>query len=163
MDRNCTSSAMLIALPPELGASNPGQVQALTKALEALPPKMASAGIKFEFAAVKPEERALAELGRKLQSKRPDVVVIGNGIRSAMELTYFMEQIIDIVRTNAPQAKLAFNVNPVDTLDAVKRWLPTAAAPAPAPGGAAPAPAAAAGGPGAAPPAPAPFAAAKSR
>ncbi|CAM6114459.1 unnamed protein product [Calypogeia fissa] len=117
--------AVLIGLPPLVGAVAPAHLLPLKKALEALPAQMADAGIHYEFASVKPEEGGLAELGPKLQSERPDVVVIGNGIRSNMELTHFMEQIIDIVRTHAPQAKLAFNTRP-DNSDAVKRWLPTA-------------------------------------
>ncbi|CAM6118683.1 unnamed protein product [Calypogeia fissa] len=120
--KGTSTSAMLISLPPQFGAATPQQVVPLIKAIEALPPQMAAAGIKFEFAAVQPGEMSLAELRRKLQSQRPDVVIIGNGIRNNMDLTYFMEQIIDIVRTNAPQAKLAFNTRPNDSLDAVKRW-----------------------------------------
>ncbi|CAM6114447.1 unnamed protein product [Calypogeia fissa] len=66
---------------------------------------MADAGIDYEFNQVMPEE-SLAELGLKLESQHPDMVIVDNGIRGTMELMHFMEQIIDVVRTHAPQAKL---------------------------------------------------------
>lgn len=97
----------------------------LAKRLGGLVSQFAEAGIDYEFVGVSPEE-GLAAVGPKLQSFRPDCVIIGNGIRSQMGLTHFMEQLIDVVRTSAPKAKLGFNTVPEDSLDAVRRWFPTA-------------------------------------
>ncbi|CAM6118671.1 unnamed protein product [Calypogeia fissa] len=118
--------AVMIGLPAVNPYAPAHMLPRVGKELAELPGLMADAGIDYEFDQVMPEN--IAELGPKLESQRPDVVVIGNGIRGTMELTHFMEQIIDVVRTHAPQAKLAFNTMPVNTVDAVKRWWPTAPA-----------------------------------
>lgn len=119
-------SAALIGLPSD-DAWVPALMQPhLAKLLGDVYGQMADAGFQYEFYGVSPEG-GLPALGSKLQAQRPDAVIIGNGIRSNMELTHFMEQVIDIVHRSVPQAKLLFNTVPDNTVDAVKRWFPTAA------------------------------------
>lgn len=57
-------------------------------------------------------------------ARRPwEVVVIGGGVRKSEELLEVFERIINLVRRHAPDAAIAFNTSPVDTLDAAQRWL----------------------------------------
>ena len=91
--------------------------------LGALDGQFETAGLPFEFVAVAPEDD-LATLRDKLQQRQPDAIVVGNGIRSSMDLTFFMEQLISTAQATVPQAKILFNTMPDTTLDAVKRWYP---------------------------------------
>lgn len=116
-------SVVLIGLPPKHDLVPRDLNFGVAEALENVVSQMAQAGIDYEFIGVTPEE-GVADLGRKLQARHRDVVVIGNGIRREMDLTPFMEQIIDVIRQSVPQAKLGFNTRPDDTINAAKRWLP---------------------------------------
>src|SRR5690349_6964157 len=52
-----------------------------------------------------------------------DCILIGAGIRALPEHTLLFEKIINAVHQNAPTAKLCFNTNPGDTVEAVLRWI----------------------------------------
>jgi len=52
-----------------------------------------------------------------------DCVLIGAGIRALPQHTLLFETIINAVHQNAPAAKLCFNTNPGDTVEAVQRWV----------------------------------------
>eukprot|EP01119_Soliformovum_irregulare_P009923 TRINITY_DN238_c0_g2_i1.p1 TRINITY_DN238_c0_g2~~TRINITY_DN238_c0_g2_i1.p1 ORF type:complete len:127 (-),score=27.54 TRINITY_DN238_c0_g2_i1:21-401(-) len=80
--------------------------------------------LNFHFVPVQPEDSQ--EKLDEIFSKFPkiDGYVIGNGVRSNMELTPFMERVIDRVRQVAPQAKVMFNTIPTDTIVAIRRWFP---------------------------------------
>ena len=52
-----------------------------------------------------------------------DCILIGAGIRALPQHTLLFETIINAVRQNAPTAKLCFNTNPADTVEAVQRWV----------------------------------------
>jgi len=47
-----------------------------------------------------------------------DVILIGAGIRALPQHTLLFERIINAVHQHAPSAKLCFNTNPNDTVDA---------------------------------------------
>ena len=124
---------MLIGLPPghtsavlKAESAPPAEMRAMIKSqLEALPDQMRDVGVDFQFFDVSPEDAdGLARLGDTLKAKPFEGVVIGNGVRSNMELTEWMEQIIDVIHTNAPSAKLLFNTTPATSIDAVRRWFP---------------------------------------
>lgn len=51
-----------------------------------------------------------------------DCILIGAGIRALPENTALFEKIINAVHQHAPAAKLCFNTNPNDTVEAVLRW-----------------------------------------
>ena len=65
-------------------------------------------------------------LRKQLAAKPYDCVVIGAGIRLFAQNTALLEQLVNLVHAEAPQAKLAFNTNPADTAEAVQRWVPMA-------------------------------------
>ena len=80
-------------------------------------------GLQFQFVSVDPND--LKPLMDALTAHdKVDAVVIGFGVRRNPDLTYLLEQLVDTVRTAAPQAKILFNTMPNTTLGAVKRWFP---------------------------------------
>ena len=52
-----------------------------------------------------------------------DCILIGAGIRALPQHTALFERIINAVHQDAPSAKLCFNTNPGDTVEAVLRWV----------------------------------------
>jgi len=58
-----------------------------------------------------------------LQAEEPDVVIIGAGVRKDDDHFLLFEKLINTIRINRPEAAIAFNTLPTDTIDAVKRWL----------------------------------------
>ena len=68
-------------------------------------------------------ETAEVKIAAALAAKRFDCVVIGAGLREPPELLLLFERVLNLVRKQAPGAKIAFNSNPADTADAVRRWV----------------------------------------
>jgi hypothetical protein len=68
-------------------------------------------------------DAAEATLKPALRAKRFDCVVIGVGLRKPPEMLLLFEKVINIVHALAPEAKIAFNTNPADTANAVRRWV----------------------------------------
>jgi hypothetical protein len=60
---------------------------------------------------------------RALRSRSFDCVVIGAGLRVPPPQFLLFEKIINLVHTLAPAARICFNTNPGDTLQAVQRWV----------------------------------------
>jgi hypothetical protein len=58
-----------------------------------------------------------------LKSGSFDCVVIGAGLREPKPQLLLFEKILNLVHTLAPDAKICFNTNPSDTLEAVRRWI----------------------------------------
>lgn len=57
-----------------------------------------------------------------LRARRFDIVAIGAGLREPAKHLLLFEMIINLVHALAPDARICFNRNPADTLDAVQRW-----------------------------------------
>jgi hypothetical protein len=79
------------------------------------------AGIDVDTCLVAIDDQARATIANALQAKPYGVVVIGGGIRKPDEVVALFEDVIDLIRRHAPQAAIAFNTNPVTSLDAVQR------------------------------------------
>jgi hypothetical protein len=60
---------------------------------------------------------------RALSSRSFDCVVIGAGLRVPPPQLLLFEKIINLVHTLAPAARICFNTNPGDTVQAVQRWV----------------------------------------
>ena len=58
-----------------------------------------------------------------LRGRSFDCVVIGAGLREPTERLLLFEMILNLVHALAPEARICFNRNPADTLDAVRRWM----------------------------------------
>ena len=60
----------------------------------------------------------------RLKQQSFDCVMIGAGVRLIAQNTPLFEKLVNIVHSDAPQAKLCFNTKPTDTAAAVERRLP---------------------------------------
>ncbi|KAK3726123.1 hypothetical protein LTR37_000271 [Vermiconidia calcicola] len=47
----------------------------------------------------------------KLQVSKPDLIIIGNGTKGSNEHTAFVEDLVNICRTESPKTKIGFNTN----------------------------------------------------
>lgn len=68
-------------------------------------------------------QTALSVLEQVFRSKSFDVVLIGAGIRKPESNFILFEKMINTILTFAPQSKICFNTNPMDSVTAVQRWL----------------------------------------
>jgi hypothetical protein len=59
----------------------------------------------------------------RLSAKPYACVIIGAGIRANPKYFLLFERLLNVVHELAPQARIAFNTNPTDTADAVRRWV----------------------------------------
>jgi hypothetical protein len=84
-------------------------------------------GFDAEYCLVTPDAGD-DELVEALTDKPYDCVVVGGGIRKPEPFLELFERVINLVRVHAPDAAIAFNTNGENSVDAVLRWLPDAAA-----------------------------------
>ena len=68
-------------------------------------------------------ETAEAVTSKALRSDQFDCVLIGAGLRQPGERLLLFEKIINLVHQHAPSARICFNSNPADSLEAVQRWI----------------------------------------
>ncbi|MES2565556.1 MAG: hypothetical protein V4565_01740 [Bacteroidota bacterium] len=68
-------------------------------------------------------QTAMEVLARHLQKTPFDCVLIGAGIRKVESNFLLFEKMINTIHEFAPTAKVCFNTNPTDSIEAVKRWL----------------------------------------
>ncbi|MFE4396011.1 MULTISPECIES: hypothetical protein [Streptomycetaceae] len=81
-------------------------------------------GIDAAVTLVAPDDAAEPAVVAALAGRRWDVVVIGGGIRKPEPALPFFEAVVNLVRRHAPQAAVAFNTSPADSVEAARRWLP---------------------------------------
>ncbi|WP_088243084.1 SGNH/GDSL hydrolase family protein [Calothrix rhizosoleniae] len=67
-------------------------------------------------------ETAEQQLVADLKAFTPDIVLVGAGVRADPDHFLLFEKIINVIHTHSPQAKIAFNSNPNDSVEAVQRW-----------------------------------------
>ncbi len=93
------------------------------KGLQEIAAAMTRAGFDYRLVYYAPES-GLDGFAACLRQDRCDGVVIGGGVTGLPEMTYFMEQIVDVTHTEAPRAKIMFIHGPeVDEVrEAVGRW-----------------------------------------
>ncbi len=80
-------------------------------------------GIPAELCLVQPDASAEAQIVGRLTAGEWACVVSGGGIRKHDPAVELFERVIHLVRQHAPGAAIAFNTNPIDCVDAAKRWL----------------------------------------
>lgn len=93
----------------------------LTQGLEANRQELAEEGVEAHWCFVDRGETAAAELEQALRAHDYDCALIGAGVRADLELTLLFESLVNVIRAVAPGAALAFNSNPFDTAEAVRR------------------------------------------
>ena len=87
--------------------------------------RVRSAGFDVESCLIDLGETAENETATVLRSRSFDCVVIGAGLREPAERLLLFEMVLNLVHALAPDARICFNRNPADTLDAVQRWAET--------------------------------------
>lgn len=93
----------------------------LVKRLSGLRERMQAAGYEYEFVHCSPEG-GLEGLRHRLRRERCDGVLLGGGVAGNPELRGFMEQIVDAVHAEAPQAKVMFHSHSEDVRVTIERW-----------------------------------------
>lgn len=68
-------------------------------------------------------ETAIDVIKTHLQKRVFDGVLIGAGIRKLDSAFILFEKMINVVHEQAPNAKICFNTNPMDTVESVQRWV----------------------------------------
>ena len=68
-------------------------------------------------------QTALSVLEQVIKNKSFDVVLIGAGVRKPDTNFILFERMINTIHALAPQSKICFNTNPMDSVAAVQRWL----------------------------------------
>lgn len=68
-------------------------------------------------------DTAEAVVMARLKQKQFHCIAIGAGIRAIPDHFILFEKLINVLHEHAPQAKLCFNTNPIDTAEAVQRWI----------------------------------------
>jgi hypothetical protein len=73
---------------------------------------------------VAPNEHAIPTIAERLEEGDYACIVVGRGLRKPDDTVALLEQVIDVIRRLAPQTPIAFNTNPFDSIDAVRRCVP---------------------------------------
>ncbi|MFG1674662.1 hypothetical protein [Micromonospora sp. NPDC049282] len=85
--------------------------------------RFAEHGIEADLCLTATDAVAEEEITAALTRRRYACVVIGGGIRKHEPLLEFFEQVVNLVHRHAPDAAIAFNSTPEDTVDAARRRL----------------------------------------
>lgn len=123
MSNSQSPSVIQLGLPVDYHKFDQKSKDWLAPLLEKGEKKMKEAGIQYAQVDVTPEE-GVEPVVKYLKEHKVDAVVIGAGIRRDMDLTYFMEQLIETAKTHAPHCKILFNTGPDTALEATQRWFP---------------------------------------
>jgi hypothetical protein len=86
--------------------------------------RFVDAGVDVDTCLVEINAEARTLIESALKAKPYRVVVVGGGIRKPDDLVELFEDVITLIRRHAPQAAIAFNTNPITSLDAAKRRMP---------------------------------------
>jgi hypothetical protein len=107
-------------MPPNMPVMNE---EILAKNLQKSEDELIAAGYDAKWLLVDLGKTAKTVLREKLATNTYDCVLIGAGIRVMPENFDLFEQCLNIIHELAPTAKICFNQNPLDSLQAVKRWV----------------------------------------
>ncbi|MGD1978389.1 MAG: hypothetical protein PVJ98_03280 [Akkermansiaceae bacterium] len=98
-------------------------VEKLEAAFSAIEAELSGAGYDPLWCLIGPGEEDLEIIKRTLREETPDLVMVGAGVRLDPDQFLLFEKVVNVIHEEAPQAKIAFNTDPFDTVQAVDRWL----------------------------------------
>lgn len=96
----------------------------LTKLLDEAIKSLTAKGYNAEWCLVLNEKTAKESVKKSLKNMQYNCVMIGAGVRLDEDAFFVFESLINVIHEYAPQAKICFNTNPNDTVEAIQRWLP---------------------------------------
>jgi hypothetical protein len=119
------SRVLVVGLVPELVDFTPFpgmNAEKVRAGIASQVAKLVELGYAAEHVYVDLGETAESVLKATLAEKSFDCLVIGAGIRNSPSLFLLFEKLLNVVHEHAAGAKICFNTNPNDTVDAVQRW-----------------------------------------
>jgi hypothetical protein len=117
-----TSSVLVIGFEPSLLDFSSPDLAAFP-GLTADQARLQGLGYDVEVCLIDLGETAEAVVRERLRAKPYDCILIGAGVRTGASHFLLFERLINLLHSEAPQAKLCFNTNPADTAAAVQRWV----------------------------------------
>lgn len=111
------SSAVYFEKWPEL------TVDKLEVAFEIIEKELSAAGCDPLWCLIDSSENDLVAVRRVLEREKPDLVMVGAGVRLDPDQFLLFEKVVKTIHEEVSQAWIAFNRNPFDTVLAVERWL----------------------------------------
>jgi hypothetical protein len=120
---------LIIGMDPHtIDFSLPGFLPGMTadkveKGIEAERKSLLEQGYATDLCLIDSANHDLIPLEDQLKAKRFDGIMIGAGIRIPPVNFILFEQLMNVVHQYAGHARIAFNTNPTDTLEAIKRWV----------------------------------------
>ncbi len=95
----------------------------LLAALEGDRDKLNDLGYQATLGFIKDAETAKSSVLALIDQQAFDCVLIGAGVRTVDDYFLLFEQLVNVVHAHAPAAKICFNTNPHDSVEAVQRWV----------------------------------------
>lgn len=120
---------LFVGLEPEIVDYSKSQVPGLTAAkvraaVEADSARLEGLGYSVKSLFVDDGRTAEATLADALSAHAYDCIMIGAGLRIVPPYFLLFEKLINVIHRHAPAStRLCFNTNPMDTADAVQRWV----------------------------------------
>lgn len=126
-DPHPAGRVLVIGIDPHAVAHLGIDANAVSAALAHGQARFDAAGIPADLCVVGlDQERAVEQIVAQLTATEYACVVIGGGIRKPDPTLEFFEVVVNLVRRHAPNAGIAFNRSPVDSVDAAQRWFAAA-------------------------------------
>ena len=120
---------LLVGIDPDLVDFTKSPVPDLTAAkvragVEANRAQLETLGYSVTTLYVDDGKSAETTLTGELTASQYDCIMIGAGLRTVPPYFLLFEQLMNVVHRHAPPStKICFNTNPMDTTEAVKRWM----------------------------------------
>jgi len=98
-------------------------VEKLEAAFQQVLEEFEDAGYKALWCLTDSGETASQQVTEALATHQPDFVMVGAGVRTDPDHFLLFEKVINLIHTEAIQAKIVFNTLPYDSVQAVERWV----------------------------------------
>jgi hypothetical protein len=120
---------LLVGIDPDLVDFTKSPIPDLTAAkvragVEASRAQLEAIGYGVKALYVDDGKSAETALADELTANQYDCIMIGAGLRTVPPYFLLFEKLMNVVHRHAPPStKICFNTNPMDTAEAVKRWV----------------------------------------
>lgn len=98
-------------------------VQKLEQAFSDILEELTQNGFSAVWCLTDAGKTAEQKLTEAIALENPDVVIVGAGVRTDPDHFLLFEKMINIIHRKAPNAQIAFNTSPYDTIEAINRWI----------------------------------------